>query len=271
MAVGVRFIYEPLHLVTGGVSGFAIVVKSVSENVTDVGIPVWITTGVVNIPLFVIGWRVKGRDFFVRSLYATTLYTILLMVLPEMNYAGDDYFLASVFGGVLSGGGLGVVYLTVSSTGGTDLAGSIIKKKIPHFSISTLIFIIDSAVVLLGAAVFGLTNAAYAIVTVFVAAKVMDIVINGPNNSKMLLIITEKEEEIAEAIFEKIGRGITAADVQGMYSRQNKKLLICAVADRETAKTVKIVNSVDEGAFVMITNSREIFGNGFVQADDYFE
>ena len=271
MAAGVRFIYEPLNLVTGGVSGFAIVLKSVSGKVWEGGIPVWLTTGVINVPLFIIGWRVKGRHFFVRSLYATMIFTLLLMIIPEINILKGNYFLAVIFGGVVTGAGLGVVYLTMSSTGGTDLASAIIKKRMPHFTIAGLIFMIDSVVVIIGGAVFGIENAAYAIIAVYITSKVMDIVVNGPNNSKLMLIITNKEEIIAELIFDNIDRGVTAVNVEGMYSREEKKMLICAVANKESVKAVKLINSVDPGAFVIITNSREIFGEGFVQADDYFE
>ncbi|MCI8306546.1 MAG: YitT family protein [Lachnospiraceae bacterium] len=271
MAVGVRFIYEPLNMVTGGVSGFAIIVKRFTGGIVEGGLPIWITTGVVNIPLFIKGWHVKGRGYILRSLYATVLFTVLLSVIPSVNVAEKDYFLSAVCGGVVTGAGLGLVILTFSSTGGTDLLGAIIKKYLPHYSMAGLIFIIDSVLVVLGAAVFGIRNAAYAIVAVFITSQVMDFVVNGPNNSKMLLVITGKENEISQGIFQNIKRGITSVDVKGMYSGDKKKMLICAVSKKQSARALRIIHEIDAGAFVMITDSREILGEGFVQPDSYFK
>lgn len=271
MAVGVRFIYEPLNMVTGGVSGFAIIVKRFTGGIVEGGLPIWITTGVVNIPLFIKGWHVKGRGYILRSLYATVLFTVLLSLIPSVNVAEKDYFLSAVCGGVVTGAGLGLVILTFSSTGGTDLLGAIIKKYLPHYSMAGLIFIIDSVLVVLGAAVFGIRNAAYAIVAVFITSQVMDFVVNGPNNSKMLLVITGKENEISQGIFQNIKRGITSVDVKGMYSGDKKKMLICAVSKKQSARALRIIHEIDAGAFVMITDSREILGEGFVQPDSYFK
>lgn len=271
MAVGVRVIYEPLNMVTGGVSGFAIIVKRFTGGIVGGGVPIWVTTGVVNIPLFIMGWHVKGRGYILRSLYATILFTALLSVIPSVNAAEKDHFLSAVCGGVVSGAGLGLVILTFSSTGGTDLLGAIIKKYVPYYSMARLIFIIDSTLVVIGAAVFGIRNAAYAIVAVFITSHVMDVVVNGPNNSKMLLVITSKEKEISQSIFQNIQRGITSVDVKGMYSGDKKKMLICAVSKKQSARAIRIIHEIDGKAFVMITDSREILGEGFVQADSYFQ
>lgn len=270
MAVGVRVIYEPLNMVTGGVSGFAIIVKRLTEGFVDGGVPIWITTGVVNVPLFIKGWHVKGKGYILRSLYATALFTALLSLIPEINVTEKDYFLSAVCGGAVTGAGLGLVILTFSSTGGTDLLGAIIKKYVPYYSMASLIFIIDSVIVVLGAAIFGVRNASYAIVAVFITSQVMDVVVNGPNNSKMLLVITAKESEISRGIFQNLERGITSVDVKGVYSGDKKTMLICAVSKKQSSRAIRIIHEIDAGAFVMITDSREILGEGFVQADNYF-
>lgn len=270
MSAGVRAIYEPLNLVTGGISGFAIIVRRLGEKLFAADIPVWLTTGLVNVPLFVVGRMVKGRSYIYRSLYGTVLFTVLLYIIPEVNVVQEDYFLAAVIGGVISGAGLGLVLLSASSTGGTDLLGAIIRKYMPHISMAVIIFVIDSVIVMAGAVIFGVRNAAYAVVAVYVTTKVLDAVVTGPNNSKMIMVVTKKDERIAEQIISRINRGVTNVDVKGMYSGEKKKMLICAVSRKQLVKVIRIISDTDPSAFVMITDSREILGEGFVQADYYF-
>ncbi|MBE5938240.1 MAG: YitT family protein [Lachnospiraceae bacterium] len=271
MAVGVRFIYEPLSLVTGGVSGFAIVVGKLTEGVISGGVPVWVTTTVLNIPLFVAGWYLKGRMYIIKSLYATVLFSVLLYIIPNMNVGKADYLMAAVWGGVLTGAGLGLVILTGASAGGTDLLGAIIRSFMPECSISSLVMYIDSAVVISGAVVFGLSNALYAIIAVYVAAKVMDAVISGPNYAKMIMIITDKHIKLADDIFRDVNRGVTGIEVTGMYSKEIKYMLMCVASKRESIRILKITRDSDPFAFVMIADIKEILGEGFVKVDEYFK
>lgn len=263
MSAGVRVIYEPLSLVTGGISGFAIIVGRIGN------VPIWLTTAVVNVPLFIVGRMVKGKSYIYRSLYGTVLFSFLLYMIPEPVVVQEDYFLAAVLGGVIQGVGLGFVLLSEASTGGTDLIGAIIRKYKPHLSMATIIFIIDSIIVAAGAAVFGITNAAYAVLAVYITSKVIDVVVTGPNNSKMVMIVTEKERIIAARIISEIERGVTNVNVRGMYSGKEKKLLICAVSRKQLVKVIRIINETDPMSFVMITDSREVLGEGFLKADTY--
>ena len=133
MATGVRVIYEPMDLVTGGVSGFAIIVRFWTKTFMDGGIPLWLTNAIVNIPLFIFGWFMKGKRYIIRSLFATIVFTVELSLIPEISIVSDDYVMAAISGGVFMGVGLGLVVLTGSSTGGTDLLSAIIRRFVPHF------------------------------------------------------------------------------------------------------------------------------------------
>lgn len=271
MAVGIRFIYEPLNLVTGGVSGFAIVIRWLTGAIFEKGIPVWVTTALVNVPLFLTGIAVKGKEYIKKSLYGTILYTLELSLIPQINIADKDYFLAAVLGGVIGGAGLGLVMRTSTSTGGTDLLACIIRHFYPQYSISTLIFIVDSSVVVLGAVVFGVRNAAYAIVAVYVTSRVIDAVLVGTDMTKMVMIVTKKRDIIANSIIEKLKRGVTGVNVKGMYSNTESDMLICAVTKREVVEIIKIVYASDNNAFIMISDIRQILGEGFKEISNFLQ
>lgn len=269
MAAGVRLIYEPMSLVTGGVSGFAIVISHTTTGLMRGGVPVWITTGLFNIPLFIFGWHIKGKRYMLRSLFATIIFTVELWLIPNASAVGNDYVMAAVCGGVLTGAGLGLVAVTGSSTGGTDLLGAIIRYYVPECSIATLIMYIDTAIVIAGAIVFGISNALYAVIAVYVTSKVMDRVISGPRYSKLVMIITEEGEMLSKNILDNVDRGVTSIDVTGMYSRTKKNMLVCAASKREAIKIIRIVKEYAPASFVMISDIKEILGEGFVKVDEY--
>ncbi len=269
MATSIRVIYEPLGLVTGGVSGFAIVVEYWTKGIIEGGIPLWLTNAVINVPLFIIGIFVKGRGYILRSFIATVLFTIELSLIPEFHVADEDYVIAAIIGGVLTGVGHGLVIITLSSTGGTDLLSAIIRYFFPHKSITTLILYIDSMVVILGAAAFGIKNALYAIVAVYITSKVMDGVVSGLHYAKMMLIVTDKGELIAKDIIEYVDRGVTSVKAKGMYSGNERDMLICAMSKRESIAVMRIVNNIDKTAFVMIADTKEILGEGFGEVGEF--
>ncbi len=269
MAVGVRVIYEPIGLVTGGISGFAIVVESWTAEVLPEGVPVWLTTAVINIPIFVLGAFVKGKGYIIRSFFAFLIFTAGLFLIPNMTVAEDDFLMAAVCGGVLNGAGLGIVMMTMSSTGGTDLLGVIIRHFKPEYSVATIIFFIDAVIVIFGAAEFGIRKALYAIIAVYITSKVMDGVAAGVRYSRMLLIITDKADVIFSELMKNINRGITDIPVKGVYSGRNKHMIMCIMSKKECIKAIRIVNRIDEKAFVVITDAREVLGEGFLRTSNY--
>ena len=263
MAIGIRVVYEPLGLVTGGLSGFAIVVEKIYP------IPIWLTVTAINIPLFIIGLLVKGKGYIARTFVATVVFTVELGVIPEMNVASEDYLMAAICGGVLNGLGLGMVSITTSSTGGTDLLGAVIKKKCPQYSVATIIMCIDAIIVIMGAVTFGLRSALYALIAVYITSKIMDSVVEGIKYSKLMIIITEHGNVIADEIMKSVSRGVTGMKVVGMYSGEAKQMLMCAMSKKQSIKTIRIIGETDINAFVMISDIKEVLGEGFINMQKY--
>ena len=155
MGFAIKNIYAPVNLVTGGVSGIAIILR------TKAGIPLWITNTVLNIPLFLVSVKLKGWRFLKRTMAATAAVSVSLYVLPELPFLMDDLFLTALFGGLISGVGTGLVFLCQATTGGTDMLAALIQRKLPHYSIAQIMQVLDAIVVLVGASVFGITSVSY--------------------------------------------------------------------------------------------------------------
>lgn len=265
MATAVNWIYEPLDMVTGGISGLSIVVKSLSYRLFGIAFPVWISNFVLNIPIFIWGIFIKGKEFITKTLFANTVFSLAMYVMPVIDPGRNDYLLAAVVGGVLTGLGLGLVFTTGYSTGGTDLLSAIICRYIPYYSVSTVLFIVDSLVIITGAVVFGVYISFYAVIAVFVASSVMDYILSGGKACKQVLVISPEYEEISRRVFAEMERGATLIQAKGMYSNNNRPMLLCVVAKKEIAKLTCLVKNVDKNAFVIISEIREVFGEGFGQ------
>ena len=263
MAMAVNFIYEPLNMVTGGVSGLAIVVKSLTSLWIKGGIPVWISNFIINIPIFIWGLKVKGKKFIIKTIYANTSFTIAMMLLPVTAVAQKDYVIAAIIGGVLTGGGLGLIFGTGCSTGGTDLFSSIINKYIPHYSVPVILFITDAVIILSGVAIFGIYSGLYAAVAVYISTKVMDYIMSGGKACKQVMVISDKYKEISYHIINNIKRGVTIIDGQGMYTGEEKKILLCVVGKKELVKVTGAIKQMDEKAFIIISEIRGVYGEGF--------
>lgn len=265
MAVGINLVYEPMNMVTGGISGLAIIIKEFSKSLLGIEIPIWLTNAVINIPLFLVAIYIKGRKFIGKTLFATVWFTIALYLVPVHQIVSDDYLLASVFGGVLGGAGLGLVFITGATTGGTDLLGSIFQHYVKHYSIAQLLMVIDGGIVLIGAIVFGVNVALYAVIAVFITSKVMDAILAGMKYAKLAYIISDQYDMIAKTILIEMERGVTGVYAKGMYSNQDKKMLFCVVSKKEIVKIVEITNQIDPKAFVIISDIREVMGEGFIE------
>ena len=258
MGFAIKNLYDPINLVTGGVSGIAIIMKSVA------GIPLWITNTVCNIPLFLAAWKMKGWTFIKRTFTATAALSLSLYVIPEMPFLMDDLFLTSLFGGIVSGLGVGLVFLFQATTGGTDMLAALLQKLFRHYSIAHIMQVLDAMVVLLGAAVFGIRYALYALIAIYTVSKVSDGFLEGLHFSKQAYVISDRYEEIAQAVMNKMERGVTAVDAVGMYSGENKKMLFCVVSKKEIVTLREIVKGIDRKAFLIVSDVREVFGEGFI-------
>lgn len=264
MALGINLAFDPMELVCGGVTGLAIVVKYLTGFILDGGIPVWLSNLLFNGPLFVVALIKKGKKYIAKTMFATVMLSVWIYLVPIYQLF-DDYVLATLFGGVMTGAGIGMVLARMATTGGTDLLSALIHDKLKYITIPQLLAITDGAIVLLGAVVFGVENAMYAICVVYICAKISDGMLEGLKFAKMAHIISDKAEEIAEIILKDVDRGATGVKVQGMYSKEEKKMLICVVTKKEIVELIDIVHKIDPSAFVIVNDVHEVRGEGFIE------
>ncbi len=264
MALAVNWACDPMGLVCGGVTGLAIVVKYVTGFIIEGGVPVWLANLLFNGPLFIIALFMKGKRYIAKTAFATVMLSVWIAIIPIFPLF-DEYILATIFGGVLTGAGIGLVLARMATTGGTDLLSALIHEKIKHITIPQILALVDGAIVLLGAVVFGIENAMYAICVVYLCSKVSDGILQGTKFAKMAHIISDKAEEIAEVVLTDVDRGATGVKVQGMYSKQEKKMLICVVTKQEVVELIDIVHKIDPSAFVIVNDVHEVMGEGFIE------
>lgn len=267
MAMAVNFVYEPMNMVTGGISGLAIAVKAMTDQYVKGGIPVWLTNISVNIPIFIWGYYKKGKAFLGYTFLANLCFSIFLMVLPISATGQKDYFLSALVGGGLTGVGLGLVFAAGYSTGGTDLLSSILHSYFKSYSVASILFVLDALVILAGVLTFGIYTTVYAVLAVSLTTWLMDNILSGLKVGKQVWIISENYREISSCIIEQMQRGVTCLEGRGMFSGDSKKVLLCVVGKRQIPSLVRIVRGYDSSAFVIIQDAREVMGEGFGKMD----
>ena len=267
MAVAVNFVYEPMNMVTGGISGLAIAIKELTKGYIKGGLPVWLVNIALNIPIFIWGYFVKGKSFLKYTVFANICFSLFMMLLPVPVIEQKDYVLSVIVGGGLTGAGLGLVFAGGYSTGGTDLLSSILHTYLKNYSVATLLFVLDALVILAGALVFGVLSTIYAVLAVFLSSKIMDTILSGLKVGKQVLVISEKYQQISDAVIEKMDRGVTCLEGRGMYSDKSKNVLLCVVGKREIVPLIQIVREEDPSAFVIIQDVREVMGEGFSEIE----
>jgi len=253
---GLNLFLVPNKIAAGGISGIATILYHLF------GFPLGITIAALNVPLFVLGYRFAGRSFAIRTAYALALYSLLAEVVPVP--ASQDMFLGCVYGGVLMGAGIGVVVRCGGSTGGTDMAAKMLTSRFKHVGIGAFVFGIDFVVISAAGFVFEPQAALYAIASLYVSTKLIEVITVGLSVSKAFYIISDKNDEIARAIIERLSRGVTAITAKGVYSGAPKQVLLCVLRwHTEGAKLKRIVKSIDEKAFVIVADVKEVMGEGF--------
>lgn len=266
VAFSVNMFFEPAHVVTGGVSGLAIIIKTLTKGMIPFwqdGMPLWFTNLFINAFLFLGSYKILGKEFFRDTVIGTILYSVALYIVPIVDLTKSDYLLAAIFGGVFAGLGLGLIFSTGASTGGTDLLAAITHKFIKNYSVGQQIMVFDGLIVTGGALVYGINVTLYAIIAVFLTSKMMDAVLEGVKFAKMAFIISENYREIADEVLHEMNRGITSIPAKGMYSNGEKNMLVCAVDKKEITMLMDIVDKKDPHAFMIVTDAREVLGEGF--------
>lgn len=266
-AVSMALFSSPNDIAPGGVMGISILINHILPV-----LPIGILSLVLNIPLFIWGGIEIGWKYLSRSLSATIISSLMidafeLEIIASFvkPYTGNP-LLVCVFGGILCGAGMSLIFNRGGSTGGTDIVSRIMHKKKPHISLGKFMVLCDAIVVAAAAIVYGnIENALYAIVFIFASSKVVDIIVYGfaRNNGKLLFIVTAHYDEVTELILRDIDRGVTLLNAQGGYNKDDKKVILCAVRPNQVHQTTVLVHSVDPSAFVIVTTAGTISGEGF--------
>jgi uncharacterized membrane-anchored protein YitT (DUF2179 family) len=261
LALSIYLFLSPNIIAPGGVTGLAVVIKKVF------GYKIFITNLVINIPLFLIGVFILGRDSGAKTAFGTLSLSFFLLYF-ETNFPGvfatNDILLASIFGGVLSGVGIGLVFRSGGTTGGTDLLGAILNNYIPFISVPKLMMIVDLMVVITAGIVNrSVETSLYSIISLYLIVKVADFIIEGLDYTKMFYIISSKPEEISSALIKELGRGVTSLKGKGKYTDTDKEVLLCVVYRGQMVKAKDIIYEIDHNAFVMISTTHEVLGEGF--------
>lgn len=260
-AISVVSFTSPNNIAPGGMTGIATMLNYLF------GLPIGTFIFILNIPLFIWGAIENGKGFLTKSVIGTAFISIAIDALTQILpvYTGDT-ILASVFGGILYGVGLGFIFYRGGSTGGTDIIALNIHKHLPHISTGTIILIAD--MVTLGMAFFvynSLESVLYAVVAIFVSIRVIDTISYGTSrgNGKLMFIITKNYDEVSNGIMKNIERGVTLLDGEGAYSGEKKRVVMCAVRPQQVYKITSNVREVDPNAFVIVTTAGTIQGRGF--------
>lgn len=253
---GLNLFLVPERIAAGGISGIATILYHLFN------IPLGLTIALLNIPLFIFGLRVVGKSFALRTVYALALYVLAAELLPIPP--SQDLFLGCVYGGVLTGIGVGLVIRGGGSTGGTDMAAKMLSARFKSVGIGTFVFCIDFLVIVSAGVIFEPAVALYAIASLYITSKLIDVVTVGLSAAKAFYIISDNNDAISAAILEKLKRGVTALSARGVYSGREKSVLLCVLPWRtEGVRLKKIVRDVDPQAFVIVADVSEVLGEGF--------
>lgn len=267
LAYSVIAFWAPLGLVTGGISGLGIII----ENYTTAAgfrfpIPIWLTNLVLNFPLFIIGYRILDKRYFYRSAYGYLVLTLTLYLMRFFPAPPADIMLSAIFGGVIAGVGIALVFRANATTGGSTLIATIINKwAFPHFSIAKILFVVDSTIILFGLLTFGPIATMYAVIAVFICSKVTDAVLEGVSFAKAAFIISKDSDIIAEKILKDMQRGVTSVSSKGMYTKTEQPMLMCIVSAKQLVELKQLVQETDKKAFVIVADVREVLGEGFTE------
>ena len=264
VAFGINAFLLPCKLSAGGVGSIATILFYFFK------IPLSVTNLAFNAVLFALAYKFIGKGSVVKTVLGVILLSLFLEVTKYFAFSGEDVFMSSIIGGVLLGFGLGLVICREGSTGGSDLAGLVIKRLIPHLSVATIILVIDCIIIIISGIVFkSFVVTFYSALSMFVASKIADWVLTFGNASKCIYIISEKNEEISQKVITHFDRGITGLKSVGMYSGSDSLMLMCVVSPKEVPYVVNMVRNIDKKSFVVVTNAHEVLGEGFQMSTEY--
>lgn len=257
-AIAVNSFVVPNDIAQSGVTGLAVFFNHLFS------VPVGVTNFVLNVPLLILMWLFLGKKLVARTLWVTLLLSVALDAFAFMpDYTGDK-ILASLFCGLLQGAGLGIIMITGATSGGTDIVARLVHKRFPHITVGSVVLAADAAIVAANMILLGSINSGlYAIIMIFVSTRVIDSLIYGTGNGKMLMIVTKKPDEVSKAIVSSSRRGVSVLPAKGAYTGEDKGILICVVRKAEVSGIIKTVKATDNNTFIIVSEANEILGEGF--------
>ncbi len=255
-AIPFPLFFIPNDIAPGGVTGVGTLVHALS------GLPVGTVSAVLNLPLFLISWKRMGRLFAVKSLIAMLGLSLFIDLLP-LGPVTDDPMLAAIFGGVLLGLGIGLVIRGGATTGGSDMAATLIHERFPVITVGGVLLAIDCCIILASSLVFSLQSAMFSMIALFLATQVMDRTVEGLGSAKAFFVFSDHTPAIARAVLSQMERGATLLHGQGAYSGQEREVLLCVITRLQIPQFKAIVQTTDPKAFMMVTDVREAVGEGF--------
>jgi uncharacterized membrane-anchored protein YitT (DUF2179 family) len=256
VALSLNYFIVPNRIVDGGVTGIAIIIHYVTNLPTG-----WMVL-ILNVPIFLMGLKKMGGRFLLLSVVGVVTVSIAMEITTGVKPVTENYLLAAIFGGLLSGIGMGLIFRSQGSMGGTDIIALIINRRL-NFSVGQLLLAIDAIIFLAAAVLFSPESAMYAIIYMFVATRVVDFVQEGLSHSKAAIIISSTPDEIARDIMSILERGVTFLHGSGAYSGEDKKVIYCVVSRTELARVKEIVRNNDPDAFIALSEAPEVLGEGF--------
>lgn len=258
MAFGVSSFLLPNQLSSGGIAGIATITYYL------LNIPMGTMILIINIPLFLFAGYKIGKEFFIKSLIGTISLSIFIDILDKFPPITTDRFLACIYGGVIIGIGTAIILKVNSSTGGTELIAKLIKVYNPYISISRYLTLIDIIIVTLNVLFLGqIEIGLYSAIAIYLYGKLVDIFFEGIYFTKLLFIISDKNEEISKAIGNEVKRGVTGLYGKGMYRDKDKLILMSAASRRDVYKIKEVARNIDPKSFIVVANAREVLGKGF--------
>ena len=258
ISFGIGSFLTPNKIGGGGASGIGTILYH------TFGIEVGITLFVFNLVFLIIGLKVLGKSFIIKTLLGSLLVSVFVELFSKMPIYTENLMLAAIFGGVLFGTGIGLSFAGGASTGGTDILGRIIQSKFSYVPIGKVLLFIDGVIILVSLAIFKkIELTLYGIISLFLSSYSVDFVISKLNISRIIFVITDKGDEISQKLISTSQRGVTLIDVKGVYSNSEKQMLFCALKESEAEDFQKKVLEIDKSAFIVFAESQKIKGKGF--------
>ncbi|MDO4568358.1 MAG: YitT family protein [Clostridia bacterium] len=272
MAFGMVVFTIPNNIAPGGLTGLATALSYLIEDAFGVHIGVGVLNLFFQVPCILVALRMFGVKVMIKTIITALVYSgsiELVSMIPNLYTHTDNTLLAAVFGGALIGLGVAILFLRGIATGGTDTISLILQVKFPHVRAGKLMMFVDAFVVLIAVIVFrDIEVALYSAVCIFVLGKVTDAVMQGIDNARVFMIVTDKDQELLPLLSERLSLGVTEIDVKGGYTHKDKRMLMTVVRRHNISAALKLIKETDKQAFIVMYNATEVIGRGFKEIDD---